>query len=186
MGYGRHRLFRNLIESLAVGAAIALVGLGLPAWNDAVPAAQAVAADRAYPVGAGGTVVPPPNASLDVTKTAPGPHQGTALFVVGPVRYAIVVAPFTGMLGDAAARLRHKITATRGYQVAGGEKDIQTVHGVAGRQGMYSSPGRDGRYAVFVANGLVVEITVAGDIDLRGVLPSIESSVRSLAFGSRS
>ena len=56
--------------------------------------------------------------------------------------------------------------------------------GVAGRQGSYSSPGRDGRYAVFVANGLSVEVTIAGsDIDLRGVLPAIESSVKSLAFG---
>src|ERR1043165_7792435 len=116
MGYGRHRLLRNLAESLAVGAAIAFVAFGLPAWNRAVPAAPAVASDRAYRVGGGVTVVPPPHTSLDVTKTTPGPHQGAALFVVGPVRYAIVVPPFTGTLGEAATRLRNKITGTRGYQ----------------------------------------------------------------------
>jgi hypothetical protein len=183
MGYGRRRLIRNLFGSAAVTAVVAGIGLGLPAINSDVPAVQPVSSAQAYPIGAGVTVVPPPDASLDATATRPGSQSGTALFVVGGVRYAVVVTPFTGSLDAAAARLRSKIMKTRGYQVTGPESPIVTRAGVNGRQGVYASPGRDGRYAVFLDHGVDVEITVAGNgVDLRPVLPDIEASVLSIAF----
>lgn len=184
MGYGRRRLLHNLLASLAVAATVAAIGLGLPGLNRHFPAARAVPANTTYVVAAGVALIPPPGAGLDVTKTQPGPRQGSALFMVGPVRYAIVVSPFTGTLDAAAGQLRHKITATRGYQIAGGETAVATEHGIVGRQGTYATPGRDGRYAVFVHDGLAVEVTIAAnDIDLRPVLSSIEASVRSISFG---
>ena len=184
MGHGRQRLLRNLLSSAGVAGTVALIGLGLPAVNSAIPAAKPVPADRPYAVAAGVTVEPPPGASLDVTATQPGARQGAALFVVGPVRYALVVTPFDGSLAQAAARLRTKITSRPGYQIAGGEQATATAQGVAGRQGTYASPGRGGRYAVFLSHGLVVEVTIAGnDIDLRAELPSITASVRTITFG---
>lgn len=183
MGHGRHRLLRNLVSSAGVAGTVALIGLGLPAVNNAIPAARPVPAGRPYAVAAGVTVEPPPGASLDVTATQPGARQGSALFVVGPVRYALVVTRFGGNLAQAAARLRAKITDKRGYQIAGGEQATVTAQGVAGRQGMYASPGRGGRYAVFLAGGVAVEVTIAGnDIDLRAELPSIAASVRTIRF----
>jgi len=183
MGHGRHRLFRNLLSSAGVAGTVALIGLGLPAVNNAIPAAQPVAAGRPYTVAAGVTVDPPAGASLDVTGTQPGQRQGSALFVVGPVRYALVVMPFNGSLAQAAARLRTKITSKPGYQIAGGEQPTITAYGVAGRQGIYASPGRGGRYAVFVSGGVVVEVTIAAnDIDLRTELPIIAASVRTIRF----
>jgi hypothetical protein len=107
--------------------------------------------------------------------------------VIGTVRFAVVVAPFTGSLATAADRLRKKITDTRGYQVAGGETAVTTAHGVTGRQGTYASAGRVGRYAVFVAHGLSVEVTVAGgDSELPDVLPRVAASIRTLAFRTAS
>jgi hypothetical protein len=185
MGYGQRRLFRNLWASLGVAAVLAAIGVGLPAINDEVPAVQPVSASQPYAIGAGVTVVPPDGSTLDATATRPGEVHGQALFYVGSVRYAVVVAPFTGTLGQAASALRKKIMANRGYQVAGPESTIATHSGVAGRQGMYSSSGRDGRYAVFVEHDLDVQVTVAGnDLDLRPLLPGIDASVATITFGT--
>lgn len=184
MGNGRRRLLQNLWGSTAVAGAVAIIGLGLPAINSEVPAVRPVSAERPYTVGAGVTVVPPPDTSLDATQTRPGPTAGAALFEIGGVRYAIVVSPFSGTLAEATAKLRKKIVGTRGYQVTSPESVISTTAGVAGRQGMYASPGRDGHYAVFLSHGVDVEITVAGNsLDLRPVLPTIERSLRSVSFG---
>ena len=185
MGYGRRRLFRNLWASLMVLGVIAGIGWGLPAINREVPAERPVSASRPYLVGAGVTVIPPRGTSLDATQTAPGVTGGQVLFYIGGVRYAVVVGPFTGTLSAAAAKLRTQITSTRGYQVTGPESAIVTSAGVAGRQGMYASSGRDGRYAVFVDHGLAVNVTLAGnDMDLRPLLRKIESSVLTISFGA--
>jgi hypothetical protein len=185
MGYGQSRLIRNLCGSLGVAAVLALIGIGLPALNAEVPAERPVAANHPYPVGAGVTVVPPPGTSLDATQTRPGTQNGQALFVIGSIRYAVVVVPFTGTLAAAAAALRSKITGTRGYQVASPESAIETDSGVPGRQGTYASSVRDGRYAVFVSHGLDVQLTIAGsDVDLRPLLPALTRSMTSVVFGA--
>jgi hypothetical protein len=184
MGNGRRRLIHNLWGSVGVVAVVALVGLGLPALNRRVPAVQPVPAGRPYDVGAGVSVVPPGGTSVDATQTRPGPINGQVLFFVGSIRYAVVVSPFTGSLDQATSRLRAKITATRGYQVTGPESRIVTRQGVTGRQGLYSSSGRDGRYVVFLRHGVDVEITAAAsDVDLRPLLPAIEASILTVSFG---
>ena len=183
MGSGRQRLFRNLMGTAVVAVAIAIIGLGLPAINREIPAVRAVVSGRPYLVGAGVTVVPPPGASLDATQTRPGVTTGQVLFYIGTVRYTLVATPFSGTLGEAATHLRSTITAKRGYQVTGSESPIKTRNGVTGKQGMYSSSGRDGRYAVFVLHGISVQATLAGnDVDLRPLLPEIESSIASITF----
>lgn len=187
MVHGRRRLLRNLWASIAVAATVAVIGVGLPAVNSLLPAARAVSAAESYAIAAGVSVRPPAGASIDVTQTQPGPRGGSVLFMVGTVRYAVVITRFTGSLATAADHLRQKITETRGYQVAGGETAVRTARGVTGRQGTYASPGRVGRYAVFVAHGLSVEVTVAGsDTELPGTLPAIAASIRTLAFRTAS
>jgi hypothetical protein len=187
MGHGRRRLLRNLWASLAVAATLAVIGVGLPVVNSLLPSARPVSAAASYAIAAGVSVRPPPGASIDVTQTQPGPRGGAVLFVVGTVRYAVVVTPFVGSLATAADHLREKIRETRGYQVAGGETAVTTAHGLTGRQGTYASVGRVGRYAVFVAHGLSVEVTVAGtNTELPGELPNIAASIRTLAFRTAS
>jgi hypothetical protein len=105
------------------------------------------------------------------------------LFVVGGVRYLIVVSPFGGTLPEAAAQLRRKIAANRGYQVTGAQVATHTTRGVAGVQGGYSSPGRTGRYAVFLSADTDVEVTIAGaDLALRTGLPALTESMASIEF----
>ncbi len=175
----RRRVLRNLAWSLGVLVVLGGLAFGLPAVNAAIPAAQAVSADRPYPLGYGVTVLPPPGAQLDVTKAG----TGTALFVLAGVRYLLVVAPFAGTLRDAVDQLRHRITANRGYQVTGPETSTWTNQGVAGRQGVFTSPGRNGRYAVFLARGISVQVSIAGaDLDLRQALPALTASVASILF----
>jgi hypothetical protein len=171
--------FRNVGACLAILAALGALAFGLPAVNAAIPAAQTVATDRPYRLGDGVTVAPPARAQLDVTRSG----RGTTLFVRGGVRYQIVVAASAGSLADAAAQVRHKITANRGYQVAGVETPTRTDQGIPGRQGGYTSPGRNGRYAVFLAHGVAVQVTIAGaDLDLRAALPELTASVDSIRF----
>jgi hypothetical protein len=182
MKVARSRLLRNVAGTLGLLAAVAAVGLGLPAADRALPASRPVAA-APYLVGAGVTVVPPPGAVLDVTATRPGADRGTALFLVGGVRFVVVVSPFSGDVEAAAGRLRAKITGVRGYEVAGAESVTATATGLAGRQGGYAAPGRLGRYAVFRAAELAIEVTVAGtDPQLRATLAAVEASTRSIAF----
>jgi hypothetical protein len=183
MGVPRARLLRNGLGSLSVLAMIGTIALGLPAIDRALPASRPVAAGQPYQVGAGVTVVPPPGAMVDLTETRPGITQGTTLFLVGGIRYLIVVTPYAGTLASATARLRHKITSTRGYQVTGRESRVTTTSGLAGEQGGYTAPGRIGRYAVFVVAGLSIEVTVGGaDLELRTAFSLIETSTQSIAY----
>jgi len=87
-------------------------------------------------------------------------------------------------LAEATAALRTKITADRGYQVVGTEMPTRTAQGVAGRQGGYSSPGREGGYAVFLDAGTGIEVTFAG-ADLKLNLPELKTSVASIVIGGR-
>jgi hypothetical protein len=168
----------NLAWSLGVLAVLGTLAFGLPAVDAALPAARPVPADQRYPLSRGVSVVPPPHAELDVTATGPG----KALFLLGGVRYLLVVTPFDGSLDDAVAQLRQKITANRGYQVTGPETATVTRQGVPGRQGGYTSPGREGRYAAYLHAGTAVEVTIAGaDLELRAALPALAASVATLA-----
>lgn len=183
MGWAARRQLINLLGALSLVGALAGLAFGLPALDRALPADRPVPSDRPYPIGGGVTVVPPPGARVDVTETRPTDETGTALFRLGPVRYVISVRPFKGDLPGAAARLRERITGTTGYQVTGTELTIATVSGLAGLQGGYTAPGRGGRYAVFLADGRTIEVTVSGaDLDLGRSLPAIDASTKSLSY----
>jgi len=179
----QHRFARNLLGSLAILATLSGIAYGLPAIDRALPADRPVTAGEPYQVGAGVTVIPPPHAMIDVTKTRPGQDRGTALFILDSVRFVIVVVPFGGTLDEAAVRLRRKITDTTGYQVAGNERRVATAEGVTGRQGSYTAPGRAGRYAVFVVDGLAVEVTLSGSgTRFDAALAPVTASMRSISF----
>jgi hypothetical protein len=182
---GRARLLRNGLGSLAILGVIVAISVGLPAVDHALPASRPVTAGARYEIGARVSVVPPPGSMVDLTETRPGSNRGTALFLIGVIRYLVVVSPYQGDLDAAADRLRDKITSTRGYQVTGRESVVTTGSGLTGRQGGYTAPGRIGRYAIFVVDGLDIEVTVSGtDPALRAALDGIETSTRSLAYRS--
>lgn len=181
MGSVTRRQLTNLLGALGLVGGLGGLAFGLPALNHALPAERPVPVDRPYKIGGGVTVVPPSGASIDVTETRPAANSGTVLFRLGPVRYFISVQPFDGDLQAAVRRLRHRITGTSGYQVTGTELTVATAGGLAGIQGGYSGPGRGGRYAVFVADGHTIEVTVSGaDLDLGRTLPAIDASTSTL------
>ena len=109
MGPARPGLVGNALASLAVVALVAVVALGLPLLDRSLSASRTVAAGVRIAVGGGVSVVPPPGATLDVSRTRPGDRRGTTLFVLGPIRYAVVVAPYSGTLAEATTRLREQI-----------------------------------------------------------------------------
>jgi hypothetical protein len=181
MGTVTRRQLVNVLGALSIAATLAVLAYGLPALNRALPADRPVRADRPYEIGGGVTIVPPRGAVLDVTGTRPGDREGSVLFRLGPVRYAITVQPFDGTLPVAAARLRQRITGNAGYQVTGTQMGIATASGIDGLQGGYTAPGRGGRYAVFVSGGRTIEVTVSGaDLNLGRSLPAIEASTRTI------
>ncbi|MCU7728292.1 hypothetical protein ODJ79_31635 [Actinoplanes sp. KI2] len=180
------RELMSILGAFGVVAALGGLAFGLPAIDRSLPDTRPVRADEPYLVGAGVTVVPPAGATLDVTVTRPGGSTGTALFRLGTVQYQVAVRPFDGDLRTAGERLRHRITATSGYQVTGPQLAVTTAGGLDGLQGGYSAPGRSGRYAVFVADGLTIEVTVSGtDLDLARTLPQIEASTRTVQTDGR-
>jgi hypothetical protein len=184
VGPPRAGFVRNALGSLAVLVVVAVIAFGLPLLNRLLPAGRSVIDSRPYRVGAGVTVLPPPGARLDVTRTRPGDQRGTVLFVADGVRVVLVVSPFSGTLTQGADRLRKKITRSAGYQVTVGERPVHTDQGVPGVRGAYSSPGRVGEYAVFVADDLTVEVTASGPEDrLHRASAALDRSLRSLTFG---
>lgn len=186
MGAVLRRQLTGLLATLSMVAVLAALAFGLPAIDRSLPAGRPVDAGRPYAIGAGVTVRPPPGAVLDVTGTRPADDRGSVLFVLGQVRYAIVVQPFGGDLGAAAGRLRQRITGTAGYQVTGTELTVATGTGLPGLQGGYTAPGRGGRYAVFLVDGLAIEVTVSGDDpDLEDRLAAIETSTGTLRYEAR-
>ncbi|GIF09697.1 hypothetical protein [Actinoplanes siamensis] len=173
----------GLLSALLLATVLAALSFGLPALDRGVSAQRGLRAGEPYRVAAGVTVVPPAGATLDVTGTRPGEDRGTALFRLGRVRYAIAVQPFSGDLTQAAVRLRQRITGTSGYQVTGTQLAVSTAGGLAGLQGGYTAGDRGGRYAVFVAHGLTIEVTVSGaGLDLDHTLPAIDASTRTLRY----
>jgi hypothetical protein len=184
MGPALSGLVRNALGSLAVLATVAVMAFGFPLLDHALPAVRPVVADVPYLVGGKVTVVPPEGASIDLTRTRPSEDRGTALFTVDGVRLAVVVGPYRGTLAEAADRLHDKITNTTGFQVTGADRTVNTSKGVAGLRGVYSSPGRLGEYAVFVAGDVSVEVTASGPEErLRALLGQFDASLRSVAFG---
>jgi hypothetical protein len=189
MGRARPGLLRNAVGSLGVLGIVAFFAFGLPLIDRSMPADRPVAGNAPFRVGAGVSVLPPPGASIDLTRTRPDDDRGTAVFVVGGVRLQVVVAPFRGDLDEAARKLRAKIARSSGYRVTGRERGVTTQARVTGLRGAYASPGRLGEYAVFAHDGLAVEITASGPEDrLRASeplldTPLLDDSLRSLAFG---
>ena len=183
MGWVTRRQLTNLLGALSLVLALAGLAFGLPALDHALPADRPVPADRPYAIGGGVTVIPPAGSRVDVTETRPTDDAGRALVRLGPVRYLITVRRFDGDLSAAVQGLRRRITGTPGYQVTGTELTVATGSGLAGLQGGYTAPGRGGRYAVFVADGRTIEVTVSGaDLDLGRTLPAIDASTRTLRY----
>jgi len=181
------RQLTNLLGALGVVVTLAGLAFGLPALDRSLPSQRPVSSDQPYPIGAGVTVVPPVGATVDLTGTRPGTQEGKALFRLGPVQYGIDVRPFDGDLTLAAERLRKRITGTPGYQVTGSQLGVTTAAGLAGVQGSYTAPGRGGRYAVYVTDGLTIEVTISGtDLDLGRSLPLIEDSAKTLRHDGES
>ncbi|GGK35855.1 hypothetical protein GCM10010124_30650 [Pilimelia terevasa] len=173
--------WRNLAGSLALALVAAAVALGLPALDRRLPEARPLTPGLLYHVGGGVRLVPPAGALLDIARARPGRRTGAALFLLGPVRLAVVATPFARDLAAAATRLRDKITARRGSQVTGPEQPYVTAAGLTGLAGGYAGPDRIGRYVVFVVSGVAVEVTVSGhDAELRATLDHVDASVRSL------
>jgi hypothetical protein len=173
---------RDTLGSLAVLGAVAFTAFGLPLIDRAMPPSRPAAVEP-FPVGGGVTVVPPPGAAIDMSKTRPGADRGTALFLANGVRLAVVVMPYRGNLDDASARLHNKLMRAGQSQVGPGGP-VRTFDDVAGLWGTYSTSGRPGTYAVFVADGRSAELTASGpESDLRSLGAGIEIVIRSVRFG---
>lgn len=184
MRVARARLLRNAAASVCILLVLVAIAVGLPAIDRALPAERAVPSHLPYLVGGGVTVVPPEGAVLDVTRTRPTARQGTALFVLGPVRYVIVVAPFDGDLDGAVDRLRRKVAIADGQLDAG--MPALTGTGLTGREGAYTTPDRAGRYAVFLGPDISIEVTVSGtESELERVEPVIEASIATITYQGR-
>jgi len=184
MRVARGRLLQNAAASLCILLILVAICVGLPMIDRTLPAERAVPPHLPYEVGGGVTVVPPAGAVLDVTRTRPSARRGTALFVLGPVRYVVVVAPFDGDLDGAVDRLRRKVANAKGQLDAG--LPALTGTGLTGREGAYTTPDRAGRYAVFLGPEISIEVTVSGtETALAETEPVIEASIATIAYQGR-
>ena len=107
--------------------------------------------------------MPPAGARLDVTRTRPGAERGTALFLAGGVRVASWSSPRTGgSLDDAKTRCTTN-SCRAGDRPGRAAAPVRIAGRAAWPAGRYiTSARRPGTYAVFVADGRAVEVTVSG------------------------
>ncbi|HLT10939.1 MAG TPA: hypothetical protein VK028_09050 [Micromonosporaceae bacterium] len=176
-------LAREAVGSLAIAGVLALFAFVLPAVDRQIPSERPVPPAMPYAVGGSVTVVPPAGASVELTQTRPGAERGSALFLVGDLRLAVVVGPFRGGLAEAEERLRRRIESTGSTPGAAGQ-EVRTEQGVVGRHGTYTSPGRHGEYAVFLRDSEMVQATASGPADAYPTLaPRVREWLRSITFG---
>lgn len=172
---------RNIFGSLAILVVVGALSLGLPAIDRLLPAARAVVAGQPITIGHGVTIVPPPGAALDVTRTSPAKAQ--VLLTIGGIQLRVQASECDDTLDELAERLRRRITHERGYQVSAHEQPARTGSGVPGIRGSFSSAGRDGFYVVFLADGIGVEVDARGSVmELRRGFRRIETAVDSIRF----
>ncbi len=176
------RWWHNLLGGLSVVATLLAVVFALPALNRAVPADHTTSAQR-HTIAMGVSVVPPLGSLI--AKQSRSNSGGSILFLIGPARYVVAVAPFDGDLPAASVRLKTKIQGMRGYQVTSGESSMSTDSGLRGLGGTFTAPGRSGRYVAFVAPGSAIEVTItSSDSDsFQQELLSIDRSVASIRYG---
>lgn len=173
----------NLYGCLAVLAVIALIAVGFPTLDRALPAGRSVAEGHRLPVGYQVTIAAAPHTVLDLTKTAPALHR--IVLIVYSVRMVVESKKYHGGLAGLSDRLRRKIQSNPGYQASQRDHRTRTANGVAGLQGSYSTPRRVGMYAVFEHGGVGVEISLAGsEADLRRRNDALLAMVRSVRFGA--
>jgi hypothetical protein len=179
-----HRWWRNLAGAMSVLGALLIIIFGLPALDRAVPVNPDAATAQRREVAGGVTVIPPSGALIAKTSRS-GPRAGSILFLIGPARYVMAVAPFEGDLPAAYSGLKTKIQSMRGYQVTSDEEPMVTKSGLKGLTASFTAPGRTGRFAVFLAPGLAIEVTVTGsEADLAQALLRIDESIATIAYGS--
>lgn len=157
-------LLRNAVCSLGVLVLVGGAMYGLPAVDRELPDHRPVPTDRPYGVAGAITVVPPPGALLDLTRTRWSSERGSAVFLAGGLRYGVVVAPATVQPSGAERRLSTKLR-TAGFQILEAGTEVSTVDGRTGLAGRFGRSGRTGRYAVFVVAGHEVQVTVVGSAD---------------------
>jgi hypothetical protein len=185
MGAALGRVVRNALGSVGVLATVGGMAIGFPMVDRALPDQRAVVDHIAYPISERVSAVPPARSSVDLTRTRPGDDRGTASFLVDGVRLTFLVGAYHGSLATAAGRLHDRITNTTGFQVTGADRTVLTGQGVAGLRGAYSSPGRLGEYAVFVAQNTSVEVTISGpEQRLRSMVWQLDACLRSVTFGT--
>ncbi|WP_246002584.1 hypothetical protein [Allorhizocola rhizosphaerae] len=175
------RWWHNLIGGGSVVATLLTVVFVLPALDRAVPADHAAPTQR-HEIGLGVSVIPPLGSLI--ARQSRSQSGGSILFLVGPARYVVAVAPFDGDLPAASVRLKTKIQGMRGYQVTSAESPIRTDSGLPGLGATFNAPGHSGRYAAFVAPGRSIEVTITGAAhDFQHELLSIDESVNSITYG---
>jgi hypothetical protein len=182
MGLATRRLLRDVLGSLGVLAVVGTIAFGLPALDHAVPANRSVPPDQPYRVGGGVVLIPPPGAHLDVSRTRPRTDRGSALFVLGTVKYAVVVSTYAGDLPGAAQRLVRRLHDSGGYRASGPTRTVTTAAGVPGLTGDLRGPGgRHGRYAVYLVADRLVEATATGSAAALALcLPAIDASLATI------
>jgi hypothetical protein len=183
MGAPRAGLRRNALCSLGILAVIAAIALGLPALDRALPRERALPVGIAYPLTNAVTVVPPAGTRIDLTGTRPGRDSGYALFLVGRLRFTVLVSNEHLSLAAAAERLRTRLRDGLGAHTTGPERPLDGVAPTWALAGRFRSGPDSGWYAVRVFGpGTVVDLTASGPPgELVERLPAIEASAASLA-----
>jgi len=183
MGVAQAGLRLNAWCSLGILAVIGVIGVGLPAVDRAVPSLLALTPGAPYRVADRVTVVPPPGARVDLRETRPGRDTGRALFLVGGVRYAVVVTTDRIDVAAAATRLVTRLRDNTGARPVGGDDTLPAgLTPETTRVGRFRTGAADGWYAVrLLGSRTVVDVTATGAPgDLAGRLPAIRASTASI------
>lgn len=181
MGVPQPGLRANALCSLGILAVVAVIAVGLPALDRAVPRERAVTPGAPYRVTDTVSVVPPAAARLDVQETRPGGDSGYAVFVVGRVRFAVLVSHERLTLSEAADRLRTRLRDGLGATMAADDRPVAGVP-VPAVTGRFRTGTSDGWYAVrLIDPGIVVDATATGPAaELADRLPAIEASAAGI------
>jgi hypothetical protein len=168
--------------TLAIGAIVLLLAVGLPLADSAVSTEHAAVAGSVTEVGLGVRITP-----ISSWGVVP-PHGNQAhqvQFTRAGALLSIEATAYTGSLQDAFQRIASAIDAQNGIQVTSDPQTLTTTSGLVGIAASLAGSNDQGYFAVFVAQGaLAVVIADSPPASFHAVDDDMVAMIESVGIGA--
>jgi hypothetical protein len=169
----------TILPAVIVAVLAAVMALGIPAINTAVPGGVKVRAGEQVGLAMGIRFVPATGWVLtDGVRVGNEPRSGgypaTAKLTDGPVAFSVQTLQWDGSPTQLLERIKRTTDALNGghgLHITGAAHSVQTAHGDRGVSARFRGTSSDGAVVAFVIGDVGVSVVITGPPDLAGDPP---------------